>query len=952
MNYVLEYKTMLRIFRRKKTNGQKSKKSIKGHLDEYDGRTLRGWACSKKDDASINLALYINDQEYTSLSPNQFRQDLRDAGIRNGYAAFSEAVDIQDIRNEFGHNAVLRIIDKDSGEELVNSPKILKEPKLQWKIDTYSNNEFSGWVVDINNDSLQMKLNVFIDDEYAGDVSTNLERAELESIGIENVNHGFHINFHDFSKGKYQFRVRIEVDYGGTHLLGEEKEVVSFQVQLKGLTDLQHFLREQNYDKQSKERNNLVKGILPALIDACRKQRHVPISQILSSHNTDAETKAEIAVIVPVYKGLDETLDCLNSVLNSQNKQPYRLIAIYDCGPEAEMLPSLQALSKQSCLELHENLTNLGFVGTVNRGMKLAVNHDVILLNSDTLVADGWLDAIAEAAYSSANVATVTPISNNATICSFPNFCQDNELPTGHNVNTLAGLCSSNTSQPVELPTAHGYCMFINRHAINEVGYFDEETWGKGYGEENDFSLRATKLGWKHLATNKTFVHHLGSVSFAGDAPELMKKNQKILNNLYPDYPALVASFIERDPMSSLRNELTEKIFLHELESASISSDAKGKSILFVSISFGGGTKKATDDLAKMLIKEGQSVFLLSTIDNVTWTVTSYKTGLSKQFDINKDDSSLYACLEKLDIWKIHYHHWLEFDDKVWSLPQKLNCGYRVTLHDYYSICPRVEFISFENKYCESDKLRDCNLCIKELGFYPASFMKAKDFDYSIDSWRKRSLEKLSQAEKVITPSMDTKSRIERYIPLKNIECIPHNEEETVYKINKVAKADGEQINIGFLGAIGIQKGVNVIKGLAKEIHDSQLDIIITIIGSTADDDYFKKYKFVTVTGLYAQEDLTELLLKSNIDAVFLSSITPETFGYTYSEVLSRNIPVIAFNHGAIVERAKESSTLLIEPASSTTEILTQIHNFLLSDINTSGISGQSYSSVLKRYYS
>lgn len=942
-------KKRLKLYLHKKTNGQRSKKSIKGHLDEYDGRTLRGWACSNKNDTLVNLVLYINDKEYASFSPNQFRQDLRDAGIRNGYAAFSEAVDIQDIRNEFGHNAVLRIVDKDSGEELVNSPKILKEPNLQWGIDIYSEDTVAGWVVDVNNENLLIKLRVYIDDQLMGEVPAGLIREDLISIGLENCHHGFHVDFAQFAYHKNLFRVRIEVEYDDTYLLGEEKEILSFQTKIKELTSLQSFLRVHNYSVGSVEKDRLVKSIIPGLIDTCRESQYVPAAEILPIET--AEIKPEIAVIVPIYKGVEETLNCLKSVLWSKNKQSFRLIAIYDCGPEAEMLPSLQELSKQSCLELHENLTNLGFVGTVNRGMKLAVNHDVILLNSDTLVADGWLDAIAEAAYSAANVATVTPISNNATICSFPNFCQDNELPAGHNVNTLAGLCSSNTSQPVELPTAHGYCMFINRHAINEVGYFDEETWGKGYGEENDFSLRATKLGWKHLATNKTFVHHLGSVSFAGDAPKLMIKNQEILNKLYPDYPALIHDFIHKDPMRALRNELAEKVIIEELSKTSISKAFAGKSVLFVSLSFGGGTKKATDDLANMLINEGQSVFLLSTKDNKVWTVRCYKTGVSLDFTANDSDSSVIEFLQQLDIWKIHYHHWLEFDDQVWSLPQKLNCGYRVTLHDYYSICPRVELISFENKYCENDRLRNCDLCIKELDFYSASFMKAKDFDYSIDSWRQRSLEKLSKAEKVITPSMDTKSRIERYIPLKNIECIPHNEEEAAYKINKVAKADGEQINIGFLGAIGIQKGVNVIKELAKEIHNSQLDIIITIIGNTADDDYFKKYKFVTVTGSYAQEDLTELLLKSNIDAVFLSSITPETFGYTYSEVLSRNIPVIAFNHGAIVERVKEDTTLLIELNSTSVEILRQIQSFLLNDINASGISGLSHSAAVQRYY-
>ena len=41
-----------------------------------------------------------------------------------------------------------------------------------------------------------------------------------------------------------------------------------------------------------------------------------------------------------------------------------------------------------------------------------------------------------------------------------------------------------------DIPTAHGFCMYIKREAIDDLGLFDEETFGKGYGEENDFSYR------------------------------------------------------------------------------------------------------------------------------------------------------------------------------------------------------------------------------------------------------------------------------------------------------------------------------------------------------------------------------------------------------------------------------------------------------------------------------
>ena len=80
-------------------------------------------------------------------------------------------------------------------------------------------------------------------------------------------------------------------------------------------------------------------------------------------------------------------------------------------------------MGAKGAFSLFENAVNLGFVGTVNLGMQKHEGRDVVLLNSDTLVADGWLDRLITAAYSEKNIATVTPFSNNASIVSFPKIC-------------------------------------------------------------------------------------------------------------------------------------------------------------------------------------------------------------------------------------------------------------------------------------------------------------------------------------------------------------------------------------------------------------------------------------------------------------------------------------------------------------------------------------------------
>jgi GT2 family glycosyltransferase len=45
------------------------------------------------------------------------------------------------------------------------------------------------------------------------------------------------------------------------------------------------------------------------------------------------------------------------------------------------------------------------------------------------------------------------------------------------------------------------------------IGYFDEDRFGRGYGEENEFCQRAIKKGWCNLVTPNLYVYHKGGAS-------------------------------------------------------------------------------------------------------------------------------------------------------------------------------------------------------------------------------------------------------------------------------------------------------------------------------------------------------------------------------------------------------------------------------------------------------
>lgn len=283
----------------------------------------------------------------------------------------------------------------------------------------------------------------------------------------------------------------------------------------------------------------------------------------------------KVDIIVPVYRGLQETRACLESVLANPQSTKFELIVIDDYSPEAELSAWLEDMAGKNKFTLLKNLSNLGFVQTVNRGMKLHSDRDVILLNSDAIVANDWLDRLLNCAYRDARIATVTPFSNNATICSYPKFNEDNELPIDLNLATLDSIfVHVNRGRYVEIPTGVGFCFYIKRVAINEIGFFDADAFEKGYGEENDFCQRAIKLGWTNVLAADVFVQHLGGVSFATEQNSSKAKATKMLATLHPNYEKDVYDFIGEDPILPFRVAIDFYRLLTNL------SKIKGKDLL------------------------------------------------------------------------------------------------------------------------------------------------------------------------------------------------------------------------------------------------------------------------------------------------------------------------------------------------------------------------------------
>lgn len=264
-------------------------------------------------------------------------------------------------------------------------------------------------------------------------------------------------------------------------------------------------------------------------------------------------------VIVPVHNALDALDACLHALDRTLPAGTVVHVAD-DASTDPRIAPMLAGWAARTALaaRIVRREVNLGFPANCNAAFAETGDDDVVLLNSDTVVTPGWLQRLADCAASDPRIATATPWSNNAEICSYPRFCEPNPPPEQPDV--VAEAAAGLPAEYPELPTAVGFCMLVRRSALRMLGGFDAATFGAGYGEENDFCLRAAAMGWRNVLCPTAFVVHHGGASFTplGIAPN--GDNLARLLARWPDYHERVARFILADPLRPLREQLDERL--------------------------------------------------------------------------------------------------------------------------------------------------------------------------------------------------------------------------------------------------------------------------------------------------------------------------------------------------------------------------------------------------------
>jgi GT2 family glycosyltransferase len=253
-----------------------------------------------------------------------------------------------------------------------------------------------------------------------------------------------------------------------------------------------------------------------------------------------------------VFNGAEALGECLAS-LARWRPEASDIVLVDDASTDERIAPMLSAFAAaHACVTVLAMPANQGFVRAANRGAQVHAQSDVLFLNSDTVVTEGWLEAMRAALEGDPAVAICCPLSNNASLLSVPRFQQENELPEGLDADAMARLVRESAGEPaqLELPTCVGFCMLVRREAWERWGPFDE-AFGAGYGEEDDLAQRVRRDGGRISCASNAFVFHRGGTSFGTSQALLARRrvNAAMLLARWPEYSDRVRAFCESNPL-------------------------------------------------------------------------------------------------------------------------------------------------------------------------------------------------------------------------------------------------------------------------------------------------------------------------------------------------------------------------------------------------------------------
>lgn len=463
-----------------------------------------------------------------------------------------------------------------------------------------------------------------------------------------------------------------------------------------------------------------------------------------------------VDIVIPWY-GDATIFELLPRLSQEDPNLLHSVIVVNDATPAKELVKKLSNLVKELSTRsditftLLHNRQNVGFVKTSNKGLS-STHLDVVLMNSDVKPIGEWLRELLKVAHSQSKIGTVTPLSNNATIFSMP-------VMDAHNIDhdpekTAELIKRTSPVSSLEVPTAHGFCMFINRECLERFGGFDEEVFGKGYCEENDLSQRYLEQGYLNLIATKSYVVHLEGQSFTPQEREAaIAKNFSHLLSRYQHYQRDIHSFIFADPLQDTRKALR----FFQSHPSLMSQEAMMVVLHQNPFRVIGGVERETLSLLKHLQHQHpEKLILLYYFENDTkqlklLTLQNYRIVKLFSFAQSSQPSEIFHwILNIFNVQLVMIEHLQRHHLDYVSILKSRKIRHLLFIHDFYFYCQVPDLINAEGVFCNYEE--NTEICDQCLAAQLSQFTPQAQ-------WRKAAREVLTLADHVVFNSEFTKQR-------------------------------------------------------------------------------------------------------------------------------------------------------------------------------------------------
>jgi GT2 family glycosyltransferase/glycosyltransferase involved in cell wall biosynthesis len=612
-------------------------------------------------------------------------------------------------------------------------------------------------------------------------------------------------------------------------------------------------------------------------------------------------------VVIPVYGAFEELDRCL-AALREHTDVDCELLIVDDASPDRDRLEVLLAEYAASMrLEVHHNPRNLGFSGACNVGLERARRRgwgDVVLLNSDVQVGPGWLRHLRRAAHEHGHCASATAVSDNAGAFSVPNVGSHSPIPPhlrDGRAATLAGRFIG-PSFP-ETPTNNAFCTYIRGVALRDVGTLDADAFPRGYGEENDWSMRARRRGWTHVVAGSCFVRHERAASFKHEKTALIEQGRSIVDERYPEYSMLVRSFVHGEAMTGLRSAYDELWTRGELVQG-----ASRPRVLFVLHEGKGGTPATTRDLALsletvfeafLLQANERRIFLRRVVDGRLETLNRWEredTWLPSRVS-SPWLRTLYAnVFDQVRPDLVHVRHLMCHSFDVAELASVRSIPLIVSFHDFYQSCPTVHLIDELGRYCGG-------VCTRSEGDCPVPSTRLRclpplKHGY-VHEWRAEYRRLVVPHVSAFVTTCDEARRVMTQslgLPESgNFHVIEHGRELDV--MTTESDASGGRLRVLCPGNIDRHKGSEVFRDIARSRLSERVEL--HFLGTVSDElaDVGVHH------GSYDRESFPEHVARIRPHVGAILSIWAETYCHTLSELWASGVPVVGTSLGAVGER-------------------------------------------------